>query len=77
MDKDLDNFTTELIDALNNAEDLYGFLFTVQTVNAAGVNIETLEVRSEDGMPDISSAVLASNKGEIQNDDKRCRLLYS
>ena len=49
MDKDLYNFTTELIDALNNTEDLYGFLFTVQTINAAGTSIETLEVRSEDG----------------------------
>lgn len=49
MDKDLYNFTTELIDALNNTEDLYGFLFTVQTINAAGISIETLEVRSEDG----------------------------
>lgn len=49
MDKDLNSFTAELIEALNNTEDLYGFLFTVQTVNAAGVNIETLEVRSEDG----------------------------
>lgn len=45
MDKDLYNFTTELIDALNNTEDLYGF----QTINAAGTSIETLEVRSEDG----------------------------
>lgn len=49
MDKDLYNFTTELIDALNNTEDLYGFLFTVQTINAAGTSIETLEVRSKDG----------------------------
>lgn len=40
MDKDLYNFTTELIDALNNTEDLYGFLFTVQTINAAGISIE-------------------------------------
>lgn len=49
MDKDLNSFTAELIEALNNTEDLYGFLFTVQTVNAAGVNVETLEVRSKDG----------------------------
>lgn len=49
MDKDLNNFTTELINVLKKTKDLYGFLFTVQTINAAGMNIETLEVRSEDG----------------------------
>ena len=48
MDKELSNFTTELIDVLKNTKDLHGFLFTVQTVNAAGMSIETLEVRSED-----------------------------
>ena len=49
MDKELSNFTTELMDVLKNTKDLYGFIFTVQTVNAAGMNIETLEVCSEDG----------------------------